>query len=92
MSTINLVWWNLQNFFDTDDDPISKDFEYTADKGWTQDVFKAKKANSAKALNVTHIGEGPDILAVAEIEKDSLLKELIKEMGNQTLKVVDPGL
>lgn len=88
MGTINFVWWNLQNFFDTDDDPISKDFEYTAAHGWTEDVFAAKKANLATALNATHDGAGPDLLAVAEIEKDDLLAALIAEMGNPHLKVV----
>lgn len=92
MGTINLVWWNLQNFFDTDDDPISKDFKYTAEYGWTQDVFEAKKANLAQALNATHNGMGPELLAVAEIEKDGLLRELIDQMGNPHLKVVnDPA-
>jgi len=92
MGTINFTWWNLQNFFDTDDDPISKDFEYTAAKGWTQGVFEAKKANLARALNATHDGTGPELLAVAEIEKDTLLEELIDEMGNPHLKVVkDPN-
>lgn len=92
MGTINFTWWNLQNFFDTDDDPISKDFEYTAAEGWTQDVFEAKKANLAQALNAVHGGSGPELLAVAEIEKDKLLEELITEMGNPHLKVVkDPS-
>ena len=92
MGTINFAWWNLQNFFDTDDDQISKDFQYTAAKGWTQEVFEAKKANLARALNATHGGTGPELLAVAEIEKDTLLEELIDEMGNPHLKVVkDPN-
>jgi hypothetical protein len=91
MPTINVTWWNLENFFDTDDDPISRDFEYTAAKGWTPEVFAAKKANLALALNGTHGGAGPELLAVAEIEKDSLLEELIAAMGNPHLKVVhDP--
>jgi hypothetical protein len=89
MGTINIAWWNLQNFFDTDDDPISKDFEYTAEKGWTQEVFEAKKANLAQALNALHDGAGPELLAVAEIEKDELLAELIDAMGNPHLKVVE---
>ncbi len=89
MGSIRLTWWNLQNFFDTDDDPISKDFEYTAAKGWTQEVFEAKKANLAAALSATHGEAGPEILAVAEIEKDALLGELIDEMGNPNLKVVE---
>ena len=64
MGTINVTWWNLQNFFDTVDDPISKDFEYTAAEGWTQEVFDAKKKNLADALNATHQGNGPELLAV----------------------------
>ena len=92
MGTINLAWWNLQNFFDTDDDPISKDFEYTAEFGWTPEVFEAKKANLARALNATHGNKGPELLAVAEIEKDELLEDLISAMGNPHLKVVlDPS-
>lgn len=84
MGTINLAWWNLQNFFDTDDDPISKDFDFTAAKGWTQEVFEAKKANLAEVLNALK----PELLAVGEIEKDTLLEELIAQMGNPHLKVV----
>lgn len=89
MRTIDFAWWNLQNFFDTVDDPISKDFEYTAAEGWTQEVFEAKKTNLAQALNALHNGNGPELLAVAEIEKDELLAELIEAMGNSHLKVVE---
>ncbi len=91
MGTVHITWWNVQNFFDTDDDPISKDFEYTKEKGWTDEVFEAKKDNLAKALRAGHGGAGPELLAVAEIEKDNLLEELIERMGNPHLKVVkDP--
>jgi endonuclease/exonuclease/phosphatase family metal-dependent hydrolase len=89
MGKINFVWWNLQNFFDTDDDPISKDFEFTSAGGWTQDVFEAKKANLAQTLSALHDGNGPELLAVAEIEKDELLAELIVATGNPHLKVVE---
>ena len=63
------MWWNLENFFDTDNDPISRDFEYTPEFGWTLPVFNAKKANLAAAIKATHGGQGPELLAVAEIEK-----------------------
>jgi len=92
MGTISFTWWNLQNFFDTDDDPISKDFRYTKENGWTEEVFNAKKDNLAKVLRAIHNGAGPELLAVAEIEKDSLLEELIEHMGNPHLRVVrDPN-
>jgi len=89
MGTITFAWWNLQNFFDTIDDPISKDFEYTPAHDWTEDAFKEKKSNLAKALNALHGGNGPELLTVAEIEKDELLADLIEEMGNPHLKVVE---
>jgi endonuclease/exonuclease/phosphatase family protein len=92
MPYVNLTWWNLQNFFDTDDDPISADFEYTPANGWTEERFRQKRANLAAALKATHGGEGPHLLAVAEIEKDGLLAELIATMGPSNLKVaVDPA-
>lgn len=92
MTAINITWWNLQNFFDTDDDPISKDFEFTPEKGWTEEVFNAKKGNLATVLCATHNNSGPELLAVAEIESDELLEQLIQAMDNQHLQVVkDPG-
>ncbi len=92
MGDIRVAWWNLQNFFDTDDDPISKDFEYTVAEGWTEAVFAAKKTNLAGALSAMHNGAGPKLLAVCEIEGDDLLEELVAAMGNPNLKVVkDPG-
>lgn len=87
MPQINFTWWNLQNFFDTDDDPISLDFEYTPAHGWTQQRFEQKRDNLARALAATHDGQGPHLLAVAEIEKDGLLEQVIAAMGNSRLKV-----
>lgn len=92
MTTLNFTWWNLENFFDTEDDPISDDLEFTAANGWTQPVFEAKLANLAAALKATHNGAGPDLLAVCEIEKDTLLEQLLAAAGLTKLKVVkDPS-
>jgi len=82
MGSINVTWWNLENFFDTEDDPISQDLEFTAANGWTEEAFTAKRANLAQALKATHAGAGPDLLVVAEIEKDVLLEQLVAEMGS----------
>jgi endonuclease/exonuclease/phosphatase family metal-dependent hydrolase len=89
VDTIRVVWWNLQNLFDTVDDPIAKDFEFTGEHGWTDEVLAAKLTNLAAALNVTHDGQGPELLAVCEIEHDALLTDLIAVMGNPHLTVVE---
>lgn len=81
MGEIGFTWWNLENFFDTDNDPISKDFNYTPEKGWTDDAFYAKKCNLAKVLAGINSFRPIDLLAVCEIEKDSLLEDLIEEAG-----------
>lgn len=92
MGSIRLAWWNLENLFDTDDDPISQDFEFTKDAGWTEEVYAAKRANLAAVLNQLHGGAGPELLGVAEVEGDDVFEQLLADTGNVHLKVVrDPS-
>jgi hypothetical protein len=88
VGTIRVAWWNLQNLFDTDDDPISADLEFTVEQGWTPEVFAAKKANLAAVLRQL-TGDGPpELLGVAEIEGDDVFTDLLDEIGEPNLQVV----
>jgi endonuclease/exonuclease/phosphatase family metal-dependent hydrolase len=88
MGSIRVGWWNLQNLFDTDDDPISADLEFTVAKGWTPDVYAAKVTNLAAAINELH----PELFGVAEVEGDDVFQELLDAIGNPHLKIVtDPA-
>jgi hypothetical protein len=89
MGSIRTAWWNLENLFDTTDDPISSDFEFTPAHGWTEQAYAAKKKNLAGALDELFDGQGPELLGVAEVEGDHVFKELIAETGNPHLKVVE---
>jgi endonuclease/exonuclease/phosphatase family metal-dependent hydrolase len=93
MGDIRFVWWNLENLFDVSEGDIATEFEFTAANGWTPEVLDAKKKNLAAALAVTHAGQGPELLAVCEIEKDELLEQILVEMGvDSHMKVVfDPA-
>jgi len=92
MGTIAVAWWNLENLFDTDDDPISQDFEFTKANGWTDEVYAAKRANLAAVLNQLHDGNGPELLGVAEVEGDNVFAQLLEDTGNPHLKVAtDPN-
>jgi hypothetical protein len=62
MGVIRVAWWNLENLFDTVDDPISRDFEFTPAAGWTPQAYQAKKQNLAAVLNELHGGQGPELL------------------------------
>lgn len=89
MPTLRVAWWNLENLFDTVDDPISRDFEFTPANGWTEEAYAAKRANLAAALNELHGGQGPELLGVAEVEGDAVFADLLSTMGNPHLKVVE---
>jgi hypothetical protein len=92
MGSIRVAWWNLENLFDTIDDPISSDFEYTPEEGWTEQAYAAKKQNLAGVLNELFKGQGPELLGVAEVEGDDVFEELLSETGNSHLQVVkDPA-
>jgi endonuclease/exonuclease/phosphatase family metal-dependent hydrolase len=105
MGVLNFAWWNLQNLFDTDDDPISRDFEYTPAHGWTDQTLAAKLSNLATALDGLHGGQPLDLLAVCEIEKEVLLARLLQTtalhrhlaiahdpMGTSDLRGIDVAL
>jgi Endonuclease/Exonuclease/phosphatase family len=90
--TIRLAWWNLENLFDTDDDPISADLEFTVAQGWTPEAFAAKKANLAAVLRQLTADGPPELLGVAEVEGDDVFAELLDEVGEPNLQMVrDPG-
>src|SRR3954468_21365396 len=91
MGSIRMGWWNLQNLFDTVDDPISADMEFTVAEGWTPEVYAAKIANLAAAVDELHDGQGPELLGVAEVEGDHVFQDLLDATGNTHLKLVaDP--
>jgi Endonuclease/Exonuclease/phosphatase family len=90
--SLRVAWWNLENLFDTVDDPISRDFEFTPAHGWTEEAYAAKLANLAAALDELHGGQGPELLGVAEVEGDGVFADLLAATGNPHLRVVEePG-
>jgi hypothetical protein len=89
MPSLRATWWNLENLFDTVDDPISRDFEFTPEHGWTQEAYEAKRDNLAAALDGLHRGQGPELLGVAEVEGDEVFADLLAATGNPNLKVVE---
>jgi endonuclease/exonuclease/phosphatase family metal-dependent hydrolase len=85
---LRIAWWNLENLFDTDDDPISADFEFTRAEGWTPELLAAKIANLAAVISVLHDDAGPELLGVAEVEGDDVFADLLAATGNPNLEVV----
>ncbi|MCE1199201.1 MAG: hypothetical protein LWW85_09560, partial [Marinilabiliales bacterium] len=75
-----VVFYNVENFFDTVDDPTTNDGEYTP-KGknhWTVNHMKEKAGRIYKALISAAGGTFPDIIGFAEIENLDVLEFLLK--------------
>ncbi len=70
--------WNIENLFDTKDDPDINDEEFLPESSrqWTIDRFETKISNLAKVINHMNDGCGPDIIAFQEVENLNVLKWL----------------
>lgn len=76
---IYVAFWNLENLFDTIDDPQNPgDDEYlpTAKSEWNEERFDRKLSNLSKIIRSMNNGNGPDILGVCEVENRFVLEEL----------------
>ena len=77
--------WNLENLFDTIDDPVKDDKEFLPDSPlkWNDEKYEQKLTNLAKVINYMNNGCGPDILAVEEVENINVLKRLIYKLRDR---------
>ena len=81
---IYIASWNVENLFDTVDNNLKNDDDFTPEGrlNWTNEKLDTKYKNLAKVFNYMNKGKGPDILAVQEVEHEYLLKELISNYLN----------
>ncbi len=88
-------FYNLENLFDTEDDPIINDSEYTptGSKLWTEELYQKKLNHMATAIAQIGTEVTPDglaILGVAEVENRRVLEDLITqpEIINRNYEIV----
>ena len=69
------AWWNVENLFDTRDDPHTNDDEFTpgGERHWTRHKLNAKVQGLAKTLVMMDL---PDVVGMAEVENAYVLREL----------------
>lgn len=76
---IYIAFWNLENLFDTKDDPNNygdDEFLPTSKSEWNEIRFDQKLSNLSKIIRSMNDGNGPDILGVCEVENRYVLEEL----------------
>lgn len=88
--TIYIATWNVENLFDTEDDPLKNDSEFlpTSKKQWTEDKLETKLTNLMRVINYMNNGCGPDILAMQEVENIGVVKRLTYKLGGRDYVVV----
>ena len=75
-------FYNLENLFDTEDDPNTVDDDFTEDseRNWNQDRYHKKVQKLGKVisnLGFEEISFPPVIIGVAEVENEDVLNDLV---------------
>lgn len=78
-----IAFYNLENLFDTENDTMIWDEEFTPEgsKAWTEERYRIKLSNMAKVIDDLGKAESPSgvsILGVSEIENIKVLSDLIQ--------------
>ncbi len=79
----NIVFYNVENLFDTLNDPNIEDEEFLPNgkNKWSSDRYILKLKNTAKVLDSVSKGKFPDLVGFCEIENKAVLADLIKQPG-----------
>jgi len=78
-------FYNLENLFDTDNDPKIRDDEYTPEgkNKWTKDKYAEKLFNMAHVISLISKEEtndnGVSVLGVCEVENRKVLEDLVQQ-------------
>jgi predicted extracellular nuclease len=80
-TNIRIMFYNTENFFDTEDDSITNDNDFTPDGKlhWTPDKYKTKLNNTYKVIAGVGGWQPPEIIGLCEIENKQVLNDLLFE-------------
>lgn len=78
-TNFRVLFYNVENGFDTTDNPMTQDEEYLPQSGrhWTNKRYTEKIQHLAKVLTASGEWETPAIIGLSEIENDSVIYRLL---------------
>jgi predicted extracellular nuclease len=81
VSTVSVGFYNVENLFDTKDDPKTNDNQFTpsGDKEWDNAKYAEKLQNLAKVISQLADDKYPTFLGVCEVENKKVLQDLAKQ-------------
>ena len=78
--SFRVMFWNVENLFDTQDDPQKNDNEFLPDatRHWTSSRYRDKLKKLAKTVVASGDERVPDLVGLCEVENDSCLYDLTR--------------
>lgn len=78
---VRLMFYNTENFFDTEKDSINNDGDYTPDGKyhWTPEKYRHKLTNIYKVIASVGGWQPPEIIGLSEIENRHVLEDLLQK-------------
>ena len=78
-STFRILFWNVENLFDPEDDSLKNDGEFTPEgtRHWTKSRMYSKINKTAKVILATGNPEPPVVVGLCEIENENVVRKLI---------------
>ncbi|MCO6494277.1 MAG: hypothetical protein J5I91_01170 [Bacteroidetes bacterium] len=78
-NTLKISYYNLNNLYDTIANNNHDDTSYTplGKYGWNTDKYFSKLNNSAKVISSLHDSLGADLIGIAGVENEQVVKDLI---------------
>ena len=75
-----VVSYNVENLFDTVDDPKISDEEFlpASEKKWDSEKYQKKLADLAQVISEVNPKEMPEVVGLVEVENRTVLEDLIK--------------
>ena len=89
---IEVVFYNVENLFDTIDDPTINDNDFLPDSAnhWNTERYEKKLVDLAKVLSAISADGLPEVVGVCEIENRQVVEDLFKTnaLGKGKFKIV----
>ncbi len=84
-SDLKVVFYNVENLFDTYDNPDTKDDEFTprGEKYWNYKKYYKKLHNTGKTLLATGGWNPPELIGLCEVENRKVLEDLTQKTALQ---------
>ena len=87
-TNFKVMCYNVENYFDTEDDSLKKDEEYlpTGMRAWNYKKYQKKQANIAKVITAIGGWDAPALVGLCEVESKKGLVDLTQHSGLKNLK------